>query len=543
MTILKLVCATIKMATCLHSLQKIIKVPLTKAFSIPVLQQHQYQKLHHLHTSRKYRPNDIRNHAKNNVTVDLIRMRPFCVLSSHSKKSDQDHVLKEEIIPESLTDQLRTFVLQEETDGILKIAPSLIGNFDGEELIFASLEATNNNKGQSAGILNSIIASGSQQNYYDDEEASAAAALSWDVYSTWEELADDLDFYPNLVTFCCVYSSVSRGVLPGTPDELFFEDCKNEVMDRAQRYSKKLAGSKRRKSLNAISRRGGGKGGICAMDRLDDLKDSYGNDFDILYEDDDVVVVNKPSGMVCFHSRKTTDGKIGRKKKNTKKKKSGTSANADISLEDALVNIGLPLSTLNHDALGIVHRIDRGTSGCIVLAKNNDAHARLVTQFFTRQATKRYIALVSYKSSFKDQNLESVGVIDEEVGGRPAKSLYRIQRAFGKSALQVEVETRTGRKHQVRIHCSKGLGRPIFLDPTYSVENIFKGVSTKNQKNRKFAEQESGLDVFDDLPDDGRKFFLHAHSLNIEEFAINVTAQLPDWWLPILDALEISKAP
>ena len=124
------------------------------------------------------------------------------------------------------------------------------------------------------------------------------------------------------------------------------------------------------------------------------------------------------------------------KKKKKREKTSKEKRISDISLEDALVDIGISLSTLNHEALGIVHRLDRGTSGCIVLAKNDAMHVRLVSYFFCRQIRKSYRALVSYEpvsdevDKSNEQNLSKVlsneGVIDLEVGGRPALSTYSI---------------------------------------------------------------------------------------------------------------------
>ena len=452
---------------------------------------------------------------------------------------------QKEITLETLPEELRASFLQGETDGIMQLAPALIGKFTGDDIITAALEAVHNSKGQAAGIINAMIASCS----LEENSHPEAPALAWDIFNTWEELAAGIELYPDMVTFCCTYCAVSKA----TEDQLFWQRCADQVLERAQRHSKKLAGTKRRKVLNSISRRGGkGKDdAIRALDRLDELQESYGVDFNVLLENDDVIVINKPSGMVCFHSRKTTDGKIGRKKKVSKKTKKGA-ANEDgddeivyndISLEDALIDVGLSLSTLNPDALGIVHRIDRGTSGCIILAKSDGVHARLVTEFFTRRANKRYTALVPYHSSLEDQTLESSGVIDEEVGGRPAKSIYNVKQEFGKLALQLDIETRTGRKHQVRIHCSKDLGRPIFLDPLYSEIDSKTG---SNKKKRQAELSESTItdgvkSIIEGVADPGgRRFFLHASTLSIEEFGVNVTADLPSWWQPVLDDLKKS---
>lgn len=472
-----------------------------------------------------------------------------------TKTSDET---KREISLEALPEEMESSFLHGETDGIMKLSPSLMNSFSGEAIIISALEAAKNNKGKAASIINAVIASCSQDNMAVDGNDDAAA-LAWDIYCTWEELAEEIELFPDMVTFCATYSSVKR--VTNTKDEDFFQDCAKQVLSRAQRYAKKLAGSKRRKTLNSISRRGGKNHQVNGMDNLEQMQKSYGQDFDILFEDDDVIVVNKPSGMVVFHSRKTTDGKIGRKKKvrTSKKKRNGKKQSsddeeltddhiaqyADISLEDAFIDIGLTLSTLNPDALGVVHRIDRGTSGCIVLAKNDDAHARLVTAFFTRSAKKRYTAIVPYNSSNSQETptleLDSSGVIDLEVGGRPARSIYNVEREFGKAALQLDIETKTGRKHQVRVHCSKGLGRGIFLDPLYS--DICEMAQTNVGGIEANIDSDDVKQIMQSLSVDsqGRQFFLHASKLSIKEFDIDVNSNVPSWWLQVLTDLKNLK--
>jgi len=443
---------------------------------------------------------------------------------------------------QTLAEKLGAAFLEGGTDGIMQVAPSIIGRFSGEEIISCALEASKNNKGQAAGIINAMIASCGEL----ENQSSDAFALAWEIYSIWEDIAEEVELYPDMVSFCCTYSTMNRASEVDADDTDFFKDCATQVLERAQRYSKKLAGSKRRKILNTLARKGGRTEDVKASNFISQLQENYGHDFGILHEDDNVVVINKPSGMVCFHSRKTTDGKIGRKKKATKKKKKGSNeeVRSDISLEDALIDVGLSLSTLNPDALGLVHRIDRGTSGCIILAKNNAAHAKLVTQFFTRRAKKRYIALVPNQASDGSTDIADAGVINEKVEGRPAQSAYQVEREIGTSALLVGVETKTGRKHQVRIHCSSGLGRSIFLDPLYS-----NSQGNKKQAREKVKKSDStSIDpmskdcvrcVLDKIVDEeGRRFFLHASDLKIDEFGIDLTAPLPSWWEPVLKELE-----
>ena len=116
------------------------------------------------------------------------------------------------------------------------------------------------------------------------------------------------------------------------------------VLEKAQRQAKKLAGSSRRKALAAARR----KPVRNAVDSQDVLQSLLGApDFAILAETEDYIVVNKPAGTVCHHNHMTTAGKIGKK-------------NADVSLVDALLHVNVPLSTINPQAQGLVHRLDRG---------------------------------------------------------------------------------------------------------------------------------------------------------------------------------------
>ena len=482
---------------------------------------------------------------------------------------------------------------ENETDGIIDMAHQIktwnaAQNNDctGHDVIMKALDAVHYNKGQAAGVLNALIASchrggrGEQPDHSNNRNNDADFA--WELYTTWQDQATDIGLYPDIVTFSCAFAvmhgwSVSHN--NGNNDngnndnDDYYRDCAEQILDTAQRYSKKLAGSKRRKLLASLSRRKQKDKNTKASDHIDTLQELYGMDFHILFEDDHVIVVSKPSGMVCYHSHKTTSGKIRKKKAGKKKKKNknqqetdgnnndndndndndNNNFHADISLEDALLDIGVQLSTLNADAMGIVHRIDRGTSGTIVLAKNNEAHAKLVTTFFTRNADKSYLALIPFHSTtgtdisgcYDDtddaddngvrlQQMNKSGTISHEIGGRPALSKYEIVELFeNKNAILLKVQTKTGRKHQVRIHCAKALGRPIFLDPRYSYPN--------NESDDII--QSEVIKMISLLPEcnnsnNGNRFFLHASNLSIEEFGIDVSSEIPTWWNSILSELK-----
>lgn len=413
---------------------------------------------------------------------------------------------------ENLADTFAAAYLDSETDGIIKLAPYILGRFSGEELVSASLQATKNNKGQAAGILNAIIGSCAFSKQNDH-----AAPLAWELYSTWEVLADELQLFPDTVTFCNAFSAMHNVSKIQTEDKEFYNSCAAQILESARKFSKKLAGSKRRKLLNTLSRRQ--TKDSYASDQLTALK-KFSDEIEVLFENDDIVAINKPAGMVIYHMKTTTDGKITRKKrKNINNAENVGDSPFDFSLVDILQELGVPLSTLNVDALGVVHRIDRGTSGIVVFAKNDESHCRLVTAFFTRAARKEYIAAVPWKSNIDGSDeISPIGHINEKVGGRPAVSTYELLKSFPNIAYQLRVKTMSGRKHQVRVHCAS-LGRPILLDPLYG--NLM----------------ECGV-IHDRITNSGtsyeNKFFLHASSLRIDEFDLDVTVDTPKWWNDIL---------
>ena len=232
--------------------------------------------------------------------------------------------------------------------------------------------------------------------------------------------------------------------------------------------------------------------------------------------------------MVVYHNKKTSAGKL------TTSRKKHSLEGLDISLEDALLDMAVPLSTLNPTARGIVHRLDRGTSGTILLAKNDDAHLRLVALFFLRRVKKKYLALVPAAG---DSDLPLTGMIDSIVDGRPALSKYTVLHMYADDSFQsvqskpmamlLQVETLTGRKHQVRVHCANGLGRPIFLDPLYS------SYDENNENNiMPSAICSSG--------DKKEQFFLHAEKVEFSDLDmdVNVSAPLPIWWGDTLEQLK-----
>jgi 23S rRNA pseudouridine1911/1915/1917 synthase len=175
-------------------------------------------------------------------------------------------------------------------------------------------------------------------------------------------------------------------------------------------------------------------------------------DLDILYQDPDIAVLNKPAGMVVHPGAGHA---------------SGTLVNALLHHVDDLSGIGGELRP------GIVHRLDRGTSGVMVVAKNDAAHQELARQFHDREIEKEYIALVWGV-------VQAGRRIDAAIGRDPSnrqkmsarskharEAVTRITRAHHLPGLTLcQVAIHTGRTHQIRVHLS-AIGHPIVGDALY----------------------------------------------------------------------------
>ena len=175
---------------------------------------------------------------------------------------------------------------------------------------------------------------------------------------------------------------------------------------------------------------------------------------DVLFEDDDLIIINKPTDL-------TVHPGAGQREH--------TLVNALLSHCTNLSGIG------GKERPGIVHRLDKETSGCLVVAKNDIAHRELSKQFAARTVEKIYLALVAGKLR------KAAGIIDEKIGrhpvrrqrmqvtslrGRTAKTEYRAIRSSDQATL-VECRLHSGRTHQIRVHLHH-LGHPVLGDKIYA---------------------------------------------------------------------------
>lgn len=213
---------------------------------------------------------------------------------------------------------------------------------------------------------------------------------------------------------------------------------------------------------------------------------------DVVYEDDTVIVVNKAAGMVVHPGHGNY---------------SGTLINALLFYFDHLPNN-------DQERPGLVHRIDKDTSGLLVIAKTEHALTHLSKQFFDKSSTRKYMALVWGNVEEEQGTIEgAIGrhpknrlqmmVFPDGESGKPAVTHYKVLERFGYVTL-VECQLETGRTHQIRAHM-KHIGHTLFNDERYGGNAILKG--THFSKYKQFVDN-----CFKMLP----RQALHAKTLGFE---------------------------
>jgi 23S rRNA pseudouridine1911/1915/1917 synthase len=232
----------------------------------------------------------------------------------------------------------------------------------------------------------------------------------------------------------------------------------------------------------------------------------------ILYEDADVIAVDKPAGMV-IHAGAGAH--------------SGTLVNALLHHFGSLSQLGGELRP------GIVHRLDRFTSGVVLVARNDTAHRRLAEQFAGRKIDKVYLALVHGKMKTDQGRIEKpisrdpvrrIRMTARRAEGRVAITEYHVIRRFSRFTL-LEVRIKTGRTHQIRAHFSS-IGHPVAGDRLYGAPARVEGIPLLE------------------------RFFLHAHRVRFEQPStgarITVESPLPpdlEGWLSEIAANYPLEAP
>lgn len=226
---------------------------------------------------------------------------------------------------------------------------------------------------------------------------------------------------------------------------------------------------------------------------------------EIVYEDESLAVINKPAGMVVHPGAGVPNGTLA----------NAIAYHFNFQVSDSKFE----------NRVGIVHRLDKDTSGLIVVAKTEEIHEKLSEQFRNREVYKSYVALVHGEIA------EKSGTIDQPIArekhnrtkmsvrkhGRNAVSLWKVRKRFEKFTL-LNVEIKTGRTHQIRVHLSF-INHPVVGDETY---NSGRDKTVKDPKTRQTIAEL-------------KRFFLHAERL---AFTHPLTEEKMDFYVPLPEELK-----
>ncbi len=240
----------------------------------------------------------------------------------------------------------------------------------------------------------------------------------------------------------------------------------------------------------------------------------------IVYEDEYLLVVNKPAGMVAHPAY----------------------ANYTGTLVNALLYHSQKLSNLNEPGRpGIVHRIDKDTSGLLVVAKDDWTHAKLAEQFSKHSIEREYWAVAwgLFKEKKGEINLnisrsksDRKKFAASQNDGKVAITFFEVLEEFEFTSL-IKLNLKTGRTHQIRVHLSS-IGHPIFGDPTYSGRHVVYGSNLPKIKSR----VQNLLDIMPRQALHAKTLgFIHPHSKEFVKF----NSELPEDMIHLIEKLKIKN--
>lgn len=256
---------------------------------------------------------------------------------------------------------------------------------------------------------------------------------------------------------------------------------------------------------------------------------------DIVYEDEYLMVVNKPAGMVCHPAFGNRYGTLINAVLYHLGVRESLELNFDNDEEE--LDEGVIFSS-EYVRPGLVHRLDKDTSGLIIITKNSEIHNQIASQFENRTISRHYLALAWGK--FEEKNGFIIGDIarspkDRKLfavvrkGGKYAKTEYEVIEEFDYLTL-LKLKLHTGRTHQIRVHLSH-LKRPVFGDNSYGGDKIIYGSNNPKWRNQAVKMLEIA-----------KRQMLHAYELTfyhpVRKENMTIKSDLPDDFKKILEFLK-----